>query len=215
MRGVIVLLAVMLAGCTSLYYAANEKLGREKRDILQSRVEAGRKDQKEAKEQFQNALEAFQAATGFQGGKLEDTYKKLNSELERSESRAKDVSESIASIDQVARDLFREWDKEISSMRNRDLRLKSSQIRQETERRYRVLSRKMKESERRMQPVLAAYRDQVLFLKHNLNAKAITSLKSNAAKIDSDVAVLVKDIEASIAESDAFIQALTLPESAT
>ncbi|MBL8216858.1 MAG: DUF2959 domain-containing protein [Bryobacterales bacterium] len=209
MRGVIVLWAVMLAGCTSLYYAANEKLGREKRDILQSRVEAGRKDQKEAKEQFENALEAFQAATGFQGGKLEDTYKKLNGELERSESRAKDVSESIASIDQVARDLFREWDKEISSMRNRDLRLKSSQIRQETERRYRVLLRKMRESERRMQPVLGAYRDQVLFLKHNLNAKAITSLKNNAAKIDSDVAVLVKDIEASIAESDAFIQALT------
>ena len=207
MRGVIVPWAVMLAGCSSLYYAANEKLGREKRDILQSRVEAGRKDQKEAKEQFQNALEAFQAATGFQGGKLEDTYKKLNSELERSESRAKDVSESIASIDQVARDLFREWDKEIASMRSRDLRLKSGQIRQETERRYRVLLRKMRESERRMQPVLAAYRDQVLFLKHNLNA--ITSLKSNAAKIDSDVAVLVKDIEASIAESDAFILALT------
>lgn len=209
MRGIFLLAVVLLTGCTSLYYAANEKLGREKRDILQSRVEAGRKDQKEAKEQFQNALEAFQAATGFQGGKLEDTYNKLNRELERSESRAKDVSESIASIDQVARDLFREWDKEIASMRNRDLRLKSSQIRQETERRYRVLSRKMRESERRMQPVLAAYRDQVLFLKHNLNAKAITSLKGNAAKIDSDVAVLVKDIEASIAESDAFIQALT------
>ncbi len=203
----VALLASTLA-CTRLYYAANEKIGREKRDILVTRVEAARKDQNEAKEQFQSALEAFQSVTGFKGGKLEDVYNKLNKELERSEGRAKDVNESIRSIEKVAGDLFKEWDKEIAAMSNRELRGKSQEMRSETERRYSALVRKMHESETKMSPVLQHFKDQVLFLKHNLNSRAISSLKTNVVKIDGEVTALVKDIEASIAESDAFIRSM-------
>ncbi|MDX1979644.1 MAG: DUF2959 family protein [Bryobacteraceae bacterium] len=199
---------LLCTGCSSLYYAANEKIGREKRDILVSRVEAGRKDQAEAKEQFQNALEAFQSVTAFTGGKLEEIYNKLNKELERSEGRANDVGQSVRSIEKVAADLFREWDKEISAMSSGDLRTRSRAMRVETETRYDALIRKMHDSERKMKPVLQAFRDQVLFLKHNLNARAISSLKSNVVKIDREVTQLVKDIEASIAESDAFIKTM-------
>jgi hypothetical protein len=200
--------ALLSTGCSRLYYAANEKVGREKRDILVSRVEAGRKDQAEAKEQFQNALEAFQSVTGFTGGKLEEVYNKLNKELERSEGRANDVSQSVRSIEKVAGDLFKEWDKEINEMSSGDLRSRSRTMRQETETRYNALIRKMRDSENRMKPVLQVFRDQVLFLKHNLNARAISSLKSNVVKIDREVSQLVKDIEASIAESDAFIKTM-------
>lgn len=207
----VTLLASSLA-CTRLYYAANEKIGREKRDILVSRVEAARKDQNEAKEQFQNALEAFQSVSGFKGGKLEDVYNKLNRELERSEGRAKDVTDGIRSIEKVSGDLFKEWDKEIAAMSSRDLRTKSQEIRRDTERRYETLLRRMHESERKMSPVLQAFRDQVLFLKHNLNARAISSLKDNVVKIDGEVTALVKDIEASIAESDAFIKSMNTAE---
>ncbi len=202
------LLLIANFACTRLYYAANEKIGREKRDILVRRVEAARKDQNEAKEQFQSALEAFQSVSGFKGGKLEDVYNKLNKELERSEGRAKDVNEGIRSIEKVAGDLFKEWDKEIAAIGSRDLRSRSQEIRSETERRYAALVRKMHESESKMDPVLGAFRDQVLFLKHNLNAKAISSLKNNVLKIDGEVTALVKDIEASIAESDAFIKSM-------
>lgn len=195
-------------GCSRLYYAANEKLGREKRDILKSRVEDGRKEQAKAKEQFQTALETFQQVTGFSGGDLESVYKKLDKEFQRSEDRAKEVRDSVESIEKVARDLFREWDNEIGQMRNREFRTKSQQIRQDTERRYNALVRKMRESEHRMEPVLTVFRDQVLFLKHNLNARAISSLKKNVLKLDKDVTALIGDIEASIAESDAFIKSL-------
>lgn len=196
------------SGCTRLYYAANEKIGREKRDILAARVEKGKKEQADAKEQFQNALQAFQAVSGFHGGKLEDVYNKLERELKRSEDRAKEVHDAVGSIDHVARDLFKEWEKEIASMNNRELRSRSGQMLSETEGRYGVLIRKMKASEAKMEPVLQVFRDQVLFLKHNLNARAIASLKDNAVKIDREVESLVKDIEASIAESDAFIKSL-------
>jgi hypothetical protein len=197
-----------LCGCSSLYYAGMKKLGQEKRDILAKRVEEGRKDQQEAKQQFQTALEAFQSLTGFDGGNLEETYKRLNREYERTADRANDVSKRIGSIEQVAGDMFREWDREIGEMRNGDLKSRSRALRQEAERRYRPLIARMKASETKMKPVLAAFRDEVLFLKHNLNAKAIASLKKTALQMDGDVAQLVKEIEASIREADAFIATL-------
>ena len=46
----------------------------------------------------------------------------------------------------------------------------------------------------------------MLFLKHNLNARAISSLQQNAGQIQSDVTRLVKEMEASIAQANAFIQ---------
>jgi hypothetical protein len=57
-----------------------------------------------------------------------------------------------------------------------------------------------------MDPVLKRFNDQVLYLKHNLNAQAIASLQTTAAGIDTDVSALIKDMEASIAEADDFIK---------
>ena len=63
----------------------------------------------------------------------------------------------------------------------------------------------MKQASGKMDPVLSAFHDQVLFLKHNLNAQAIASLQTTAAGIEQDVAALIKDMENSIKEADAFI----------
>lgn len=191
-----------------MYYASMEKLGREKRDILAKRVSAGREDQEKAKEQFQTTLEAFQDLTGFDGGELEKVYNKLNKELERSEGRANQVRERIDGIERVARDLFREWDAEIEKMSSADLRSKSRVLRDDTEDRYKQLIDKMRQAESKMEPVIAAFRDQVLFLKHNLNAKAISSLKDTALEIESGVADLIREMQASIAEADSFIASM-------
>ncbi len=200
------------AGCNwitdRIYYAGMEKIGREKRDILARRVSAGREDQHKAKEQFQTTLEAFQALTSFDGGDLEKVYKKLDGELNRSKNRAERVHERVNGIERVARDLFREWDSEIEKISSAELRGKSKTLRQDTESRFRQLIEKMKQAESKMDPVLTAFEDQVLFLKHNLNAKAIQSLSETALEIDGEVAALIADIEASMAEADAFVESL-------
>lgn len=59
-----------------------------------------------------------------------------------------------------------------------------------------------------MTPVLDTMRDQVTFLKHNLNARAVSAMRTNLTGIEGDVSRLVKDMERSIAEADAFIRAL-------
>ena len=57
-------------------------------------------------------------------------------------------------------------------------------------------------------PVLAAFRDQVLFIKHNLNMQAISSLQQENVLIEQDVAALIQEMESSIREAEQFIQAL-------
>lgn len=210
-RFILFLSLVLAAGCTSMYYAAMEKVGKEKRDILAGRIADGKKDQEEAKKQFQTTLEAFQAVTAFEGGDLEKTYKKLNNEMEAAEAKAKDVRDQIKSIEQVSKDMFREWGKEIDGIKNADFKTRSRKMLRDTEKRYANLIGKMQVSSKRMDPVLSAFRDQVLFLKHNLNARAITSLKKTAATIDGQVTGLVKELDASILESDVFIASLAQP----
>lgn len=63
----------------------------------------------------------------------------------------------------------------------------------------------MRKAEKTMYPVLDVLRDQVLFLKHNLNARAIASIKTELATVQRDVAALVTQMESSIAEANQFI----------
>ena len=207
-RFLIILLLLSLSGCTQLYYKAQEKIGNEKRDILVNRIKKGREDQDKAKEQFKSTMEAFQAATGFKGGQTEEVYKKLKKEYDEAADKTKKVSDRIASIEQVSGDMFSEWDKELAGMSNADLRGKSNVLLKATRRRYADLIRKMKAVESKAKPVLKAFEDQLLFIKHNLNAEAITSLKSNVVKMDADVQILIRDIETSTKEADAFIASL-------
>jgi len=201
-------LAFFLTGCQSTYYKTMEKFGYHKRDILVNRVEDARDAQQEAKDQFKSALEKFSAVMDFSGGQLEEKYKNLNAELENSESKAKDVRKGIETTEDVAEALFKEWESELSQYTNDNLRRVSEQKLGETRKRYSRLIKAMKRAEAKIQPVLSAFRDQVLFLKHNLNAQAIASLHNELASVEADITSLIKEMEASIAEADAFIQAM-------
>jgi len=200
--------AVMVAGCSSAYYSMWEKLGYEKRDILVSRVQDARDEQQDAKKQFQTTLERFKELTHFDGGDLEAKYKKLSAEYDSCEARAEAVHKRIAAVDKVANDLFAEWDKELGEYSNPDLRHDSEEKLRDTKLRYAQLLGAMRRSESKMAPVLAAFKDQVLYLKHNLNAQAIASLKGTAAGIAADVTKLIQDMEASINEANTFINQL-------
>jgi ElaB/YqjD/DUF883 family membrane-anchored ribosome-binding protein len=203
------LLCVLPApACKSAYYGTLEKFGKHKRDLLVDRVEAARDDQEEAKEQFKDALTRFSELTKFEGGKLEETYGRLNTEYEESEARAQDVSARIRSIEEVAEDLFDEWQTELGEYENAELRRSSEKQLQQTKERYGQLIGAMQRAETKMQLVLSAFRDQVLFLKHNLNAQAIASLQGQVADLEGDVARLIQDMDAAIREANTFIDAM-------
>jgi gas vesicle protein len=183
-----------------------EKLGYQKRELLVARVKDARQSQEEAKEQFQSALERFSAVLNFKGGELQEKYDKLKAELDGSESNATAVRERIDDVEDVADALFDEWQSELDQYSDDNLRRASKNKLDDTRRRYKQLISAMKRAERKLDPVLSVFRDQVLFLKHNLNAQAIASLQDERVSIETDVASLISEIEASIREADAFIK---------
>jgi DNA repair exonuclease SbcCD ATPase subunit len=208
LAAVLLVVVGLEGGCRSTYYSAWETLGKHKRDLLRDRVDAGRKDQREAEEQFQTTYERFKELSGYDGGELEQVYNKLNREYEECEQRAEDVRDRIKSIEQVAADLFEEWEQEIGLIQNAALRRDSQSKLRATEERYGRLVRSMKLAETKMEPVLVAFRDHVLYLKHNLNASAVAALEGTAVEIQRDIDVLIRDLRASITEADRFLEAL-------
>jgi predicted nucleic acid-binding Zn-ribbon protein len=184
---------------------AKEHMGWEKRDILVTHVKDARDDQDEAKQQFQTTLQEFQAITHFNGGNLEDEYKKLNSEYETCEKRAQAVSDQIDAVDRTANKMFTEWNAELSQYSDPDLRRSSEAKLGETKQRYAKLLGVMRKAEASMKPVLVVFHDRVLYMKHNLNAAAIASLQDTSGKINDDVTKLISDMQASINEADTFI----------
>lgn len=205
----LLLFAALLSGCNSAYYKTMKTFGKEKRDILLQRVKDSKKDQEQTKEQLKTTMESFQELTGFQGGSLEASYKKLNSEYERAKEQADKLHNRIQSIDQVSADLFNEWQKEIDSMSNQKLKSQSAALLRDSREREGAYMKAMRKTEEQMTPVLKAFQDQVLFLKHNLNARAIGSLKGTSAKINTDVTSLMKNIDNSMQEADKLISSLS------
>lgn len=193
-------------GCQSTYYAVWESLGKEKRHLLRDEVEQAREDQAEASEAFKDALTRIKELTGFQGGELENVYLQLKDDYEDCERRAAVIDERIDNVEQIAADLFAEWESEIDQMTNPSFRTSSRQSLARTRDRYNRLHRAMVQARGRMDPVLSRLNDYVLYLKHNLNAQAVGSLGTEMGRIESDIAVLVRDIERSIEAADAFLQ---------
>ena len=198
----------MSLGCQSVYYDAMEKMGYHKRDLMVSDVEKARDAQQEAKEQFKSALDRFTTVLNIKGGELQDKYNTLNEEYERSETKAQAVRDRIASVEDVSQALFEEWEAELKEYSSANLRKSSQAKLTQTRTQYAQLIKAMKRAESKMPPVLAKFKDQVLFLKHNLNAQAIASLKSELGSVESNIKILIKEMESSIKQADAFISSM-------
>ncbi len=198
-------LATAVAGCSSAYYGAMEKVGYHKRDILVSRVEKAKDSQQEAQEQFRSALERFESVVNLAETDLLKAYKKLNAEYEDAEEAAEEVSERIDEVEDVATALFREWRQEIELYQNPTLKASSQQKLRDTEARYKQMMASMREAEASMKPVLLTFRDNVLYLKHNLNAQAIGALRGEFETLKTSIDSLIAQMNRSIESSNRFI----------
>lgn len=209
---IILWLVAAVFGCRSIYYDTMAKFGYQKRDLLVKSIQKALETQKDTKEQLQTTLEKFSALTGFSGGDLEDTYNKLKSELEDSQKEAQRLKDHISDVEEVAGDMFDEWESELSEYHDRELRSKSRAALQKTKSRYRTLITSMKKVEKKIDPVLIPLEDRVLFLKHNLNAKAIASLDQDLKSIKTDASSLIEAIQSSTDEANSFLDEMDKQE---
>ncbi len=200
-----VFLLLFLTSCSSTYYGAMEKVGVHKRDILADRVVEGRDAQAEAQQQFQSALEQFDSIVKLEETDLKKAYDKLNKEYEKSKKAADEVSSRIDSIESVAKALFKEWKAELKEYQNKDLRRSSEKQLKDTKAHYEEMLASMHAAEKSMEPVLQVFHDNVLFLKHNLNAQAIGSLQDEFSSLETQIGDLIESMDVAIDSSNAFI----------
>lgn len=200
--------AAILSGCSTAYYNTMEKFGIEKRDILVDRVEEARDAQQDGQEQFRDALEQYRSVIAFEGGELEKQYNKLSDEYEDSQEAADKIRERIDAVEDVANDLFDEWKDELDEYTNAALKRDSQRKLKATQKQYQQLIKVMRNSESRLEPALKTMQNQVLYLKHNLNARAIASLEQEAATVARDVDALLKSMQQSIDEANAFLKGM-------
>lgn len=206
-RLLIAAVLILSSGCQTAYYSFWETLGKEKRHLLKEEVQKATQEQEQATQQFKDVLTRMKEMYGFKGGDLEKFYDKLKADYEESEGRAEAVRKRIDSVEQIAADLFKEWEKEISEISNPNLKAKSSTSLRSTKERYARLHKAMNKAEESMDPVLKKLKDYVLYLKHNLNAQAVGALKQEVRDIEAEVKKLIGDMGKSIQEAEAFLSA--------
>jgi len=114
----------------------------------------------------------------------------------------------VTAIESVADALFAEWQEELGQYSSSALRAASARKLKETQTRYGQYLKTLKRSQSRVAPVLAVFKDHVLFLKHNLNAEKISALKGEVGRFDGDVQRLIAEMDKSIADAKAFVKDL-------
>ena len=196
---------LVLSGCASVQYSALEKVGIHKRDILVDRVEDARDAQTETREQLVSAYEELSALVGHEGGELEKKYERLSKEVERSRDATQDLDEHLSDIDRVSEDLFDEWESELDLYSSAALKADQEQKLKLARRQFLMMRDRMQTARNRVDPVLAVLTDNVLFLKHSLNAQALAALRGQTAVLEGQVDALIRDMQVAIDEADAFI----------
>lgn len=193
----------------SVYYSARESIGGDhKRSIVVHEVEQACVNLRETRNGFEDALQRFKMLVNVSDSNLEHRYHQFNRKYQFCKSRSEAVSSRIRAIEEVSEALFNEWEKELNEYTNRALRNHSKQQLKLARQNYARLIKSLHAAEAKIHPVLAAFKDQVLYLKHNLNAQAIAALQHEFVEIGIDIAQLIRAMELTIAEASRFVTIL-------
>ena len=202
------LIGHLAAGFRRFHAKTRTALNRPKRELVVYRVEQACSSLEGASQQFQSTLDQFTLVTQSESNALIQTYRRFKLELDQSQAAAQQVTNRIVAMEEAADALFEEWRIELEQFASRSLRSNSRQKLKATQQHYKRLLKALRQAETRAKPVLAAFNDQVLFLKHNLNALAITSLQHEMQGVGIDIAALIGAMENSIAEASEFVNLL-------
>lgn len=192
----------------SVYYNARESIGDHKRSIVIYQVEQACVSLQETRDEFEDALERFKSLVNVSETSLEHRYHQLNRQYQFCRAKSESVSDRIKAIEEVSDALFTEWENELNEYTNRSLRNSSKQQLKIAKQNYSRLIKALRTAEAKIQPVLSVFKDQVLYLKHNLNAQAVAALQYEFIVIGVDISQLIRAMELTIAEASQFVSVL-------
>ena len=197
-----------LTSCSTLYYNTWELLGKEKRDVLKMNMEDVDDQQKDVEEKVSDTLALIRKNYNFKEGKLEATYDRMKEDYEDAKSLADDYSEQVQKTIDIADDLFDEWEDEAKELSNANYRTTSLKQLRQTKASFKRSEKSMRRVENSLNKLLKSYNDQVVYLKHSLNAKAVGNLKAELSEIKRNIEILSSRIEKSKQQNLEFLNRL-------
>jgi len=209
---------MLLGACQTVQSALRTTLGSSSsntRALLVSRVQDARKTQVGAKAQFEATYDLFKQLTEYRTGELEDLYDGFRDEIDSCEDYLEEVGTRISGIENVSVQLFTKWGEELQEITDPALRELSQERLEETVSRYESLVDSLRSTQDKMTPIVTAFSDHVLFLKHDLNAQAIAALNDSVKRVEKDISSLFGVMQSSIKKADAFVASMSTQASKT
>lgn len=201
-------LTFSFVNCTKLYYSTWEAFGKQKRDLLRDQVEGLAKDQQAVNDEFKDALSKLRSLYGSPHTELAAAYDQLEGDFDDAKAKSDALSHRIDKVESIAQDLFAEWDGEIGKLKTPKYKEDSRQKLKLTRQRFAKLQTSMHKAKKDLAPVLGSLEEQVLYLKHNLNAQALGSIQGEVRAIEGDYKSLTSSMQKAISESQSFLKSL-------
>lgn len=199
-------LAVALAGCSGMYHAAIEQLGWEPQDILVNRVTIARDCQAAARNQFDRLVSLVRDLVTDDSEEAAQRVNALRSAYADAEIRAREVRARVAKVAAAGSAVFDERRRADAAIRDPAARERAMQRTAQAEARYGEMLTTMRQAADATGPALAAVQAALASLGPQPSDDAVGALHGAVADVDATVAALVRDLDQSIAEADAFVQ---------
>ncbi|MFZ4503302.1 MAG: DUF2959 family protein [Methylovulum sp.] len=196
----------MLRKLKHIYYRAKESLGEHKRTLVVHHVEQACLGLEDTRNEFVTTLEKFHYLNDSRNNStLSQKYQLLNQQYHYCQVKTEHILRRIKAIEEVSEALFAEWEKELAGYSNKNLKNKSKLQLKTARQNYARLIKTLYKALDKITPVLAAFKDQVLYLKHNLNAQTIAALQYEFTEISIDINDLIHTMEQILTEANQFV----------
>ena len=162
----------------------------------------------EAKVQLQKTMDVYNALMADDATDRKGLYKKLQKEMDSTEKKRAEIPLRAGEMNTEAEALFKSWADSAAAIESADLRKRTEERLEGTKASYASIGTVGKKAADLYAPFMKDLQDQVTFLGHDLNPAAITSLKPDAAKLNTKAKELYGAIDATISVANKNIGAL-------
>lgn len=202
------LAALLLSACQTGYFSLMDQAGISRREMLVHRVEDARDAQIKARYAFSRAEDRYQAALHPSGNAPEVTLEQLRKAYADSDKAAAAVAPRIDNVEHVGDALFAEWRDELGRYKDPRLAAASRDDYDRSLAQYQRLLASLRSAQSHVAPALDGLNDQLLLVKHQRNAAALSGLDSSERPIAGDMQPLLMDMQRSIDEAASFSRSL-------
>jgi ATP-dependent exoDNAse (exonuclease V) beta subunit len=138
----------------------------------------------ESRTQLQKTMVTYNSITEMTAKDLKSAYKDLNKDVADSEKKVAEGRPKVDEMNTEAASYFSAWKASAAAISDPGLRKRSEERLADAQVRFDKISAAGKDARQSFDTLMKDAKDQSTFLGHDLNAKAITSLKPDAAKFN-------------------------------